>query len=35
MDVKPDGTPLSDLVVVAAILFTLAGVVLTLAGGGR
>lgn len=35
MDVKPDGTPLSDSVVVLAILLALAGAVLTLATGGR
>ena len=35
MDVKPSSTPLSDLVVVLAIVVALAGAVLAVAAGGR
>lgn len=35
MDVRPDGTPWSDLVVVLAMILALAGAALTLVTGGR
>ena len=35
VDLRPHGTPLSDLVVVLAMLVALTGVVLALATGGR